>query len=70
MPYCRRMFDEKYYKYEDKDFEKLIEEFKQLENDVGLLREAKLRLEYEMKQRGESYNKRINKNEIYNANEK
>ena len=45
---------------EDKDFEKLIEEFKQLENDVGLLREAKLRLEYEMKQRGESYNKRIN----------
>ena len=45
---------------EDKDYELLLQEYKQLENDVCLLKEAKLRLEYEMKQRGESYNKRIN----------
>lgn len=31
---------------EEKDFEKLIEEFKKLDNDVELLREAKLHLEY------------------------
>jgi chromosome segregation ATPase len=35
------------------------QEFKQLENDVNLLNEAKLRLEYEIKQRDESYTKRI-----------
>ena len=31
---------------EEKDFEKLIEVFKKLDNDVELLREAKLHLEY------------------------
>jgi chromosome segregation ATPase len=35
------------------------QEFKQLENDVNLLNESKLRLEYEIKQRDESYTKRI-----------
>ena len=44
---------------QDKDYDLLNQEFKQLENDVNLLNEAKLRLEYEIKQRDESYNKRI-----------
>jgi chromosome segregation ATPase len=44
---------------QDKDYDLLNQEFKQLENDVSLLNEAKLRLEYEIKQRDESYNKRI-----------
>ena len=44
---------------EDKDYDLLNQEFKQLENDVSLLNEAKLRLEYEIKQRDESYTKRI-----------
>ena len=44
---------------EDKDYELLNKEFKELENEVGLLREAKLRLEYEMKQKAELNNKRI-----------
>ena len=44
---------------EDKDYDLLNQEFKQLENDVSLLNEAKLRLEYEIKQRDESYSKRI-----------
>ena len=44
---------------QDKDYDLLSQEFKQLENDVSLLNEAKLRLEYEIKQRDESYNKRI-----------
>ena len=53
---------------EDKDYEQLNQECKQLENDVCLLREAKLRLEYEMKQRGESNNKRINDLQSENEN--
>ena len=44
---------------EDKDYDLLNQEFKQLEKDVSLLNEAKLRLEYEIKQRDESYTKRI-----------
>ena len=44
---------------QDKDYELLNQEYKQLENDVSLLNEAKLRLEYEIKQRDESYNKKI-----------
>ena len=44
---------------EDKDYDLLNQEFKQLENDVSLLNEAKLRLEYGIKQRDESYTKRI-----------
>ena len=53
---------------EDKDYDLLNQEFKQLENDVSLLNEAKLRLEYEIKQRDESYTKRISdlKGEIEN----
>ena len=45
---------------QDKDYDLLNQEYKQLENDVSLLNEAKLRLEYEIKQRDESYNKKIN----------
>ena len=44
---------------EDKDYDLLTQEFKPLENDVRLLNQAKLRLEYEIKQRDESYTKRI-----------
>ena len=44
---------------EDKDYDLLNQEFKELENNVSLLNEAKLRLEYEIKQRDESYTKRI-----------
>ena len=44
----------------EKDYDLMIQEFKQLQNDVNLLNEAKLRLEYEIKQRDETYNKRIN----------
>jgi len=44
---------------QDKDYDLMNQEFKQLENDVNLLNEAKLRLEYEIKQRDESYTKRI-----------
>ena len=44
---------------QDKDYDLLNQEYKQLENDVSLLNEAKLRLEYEIKQRDESYNKKI-----------
>ena len=53
---------------EDTEYELLNQEFKQLENDVGLLREAKLRLEYEIKQRGESNTKRINDLKCENEN--
>ena len=43
----------------EKEFESLMQEFKQLENDIGLLKEANLRLEYEMRQKEENYNKTI-----------
>ena len=43
----------------EKDFNLLNQEFKLLENDISLLNEAKLRLEYEIKQREEAYSKRI-----------
>ena len=52
---------------QEKDFDSLNQEFKQLENDYTLLKEAKLRLEYEIKQRDEAYNKRIC--DLKNANE-
>ena len=45
---------------QDKDYDLLNQEYKQLQNDVSLLNEAKLRLEYEIKQRDESYNKKLN----------
>ena len=44
---------------QEKDYDFLNQEFKQLENDYTILNEAKLRLEYEIKQRDEAYNKRI-----------
>ena len=44
---------------QEKDYDFLNQEFKQLENDYTILNEAKLRLEYEIKQRVEAYNKRI-----------
>ena len=43
----------------EKEFDLLNQDYKQLENDYTLLNEAKLRLEYEMKQRDETYTKRI-----------
>ena len=52
----------------EKEFELLNNEFKQLENDVNLLNQAKLRLEYEMKQRDESYKKRYKDLEEENEN--
>ena len=53
---------------EDKDYESLNEEYKQLENDVNLLIQAKLRLEYESKQREESYKKRLSDLQSENEN--
>ena len=44
---------------ENEEFELMNKEFKQLTNDFNLLNQAKLRLEYEIKQREESYKKRI-----------
>ena len=43
---------------QEKDFELLNQEYKQLENEFILMNEAKLRLEYEIKQREETFNKR------------
>ena len=43
----------------ERDYDLLDQEYKQIENDNTLLSEAKLRLEYENKQRNEAYNKRV-----------
>jgi chromosome segregation ATPase len=44
---------------QEKDFEILNQEYKQLENEYILMNEAKLRLEYEIKQREETFNKQL-----------
>ena len=53
---------------DEKEFEALMEEYKQLENDISLLKEANLRLEYETKQKAENYNKTIEDLNSSNAN--
>lgn len=54
------------------DFQTLNNKFKQLQNDYTLLAEAKLRLEYEAKQKEEAFTKKIsdlqNENEIIKSN--
>ena len=42
-----------------KDYDSLNQRYKQLLNDFSILNEAKLRLEYEMRQRENDYNRRI-----------
>ena len=44
---------------QEKDYDLLNQKFRQLQNEYSLLKENKLRLEYELKQRDETYNKRI-----------
>jgi chromosome segregation ATPase len=44
---------------QEKDYDLLSQKFRQLQNEYSLLKENKLRLEYELKQRDETYNKRI-----------
>ena len=44
---------------QEKDYELLAQKFRQLQNEYSLLNEAKLRLEYQLKQKDEAYNKRI-----------
>ena len=46
-------------KQREKDFDSLNQRYKQLLNDFQVLNEAKLRLEYEIKQRESEYNRRI-----------
>ena len=43
----------------DKDYDTLNHKYRQLQNDCTLLNEAKLRLEYELRQKDENYNKQI-----------
>jgi chromosome segregation ATPase len=43
----------------EKDYDALNQKFRQLQNEYSLLKDNKLRLEYELKQRDEAYNKRI-----------
>ena len=43
----------------DKDYDTLNHKYRQLQNDCSLLNEAKLRLEYELRQKDENYNKQI-----------
>ena len=43
----------------EKDYDLLNQKFRQLQNEFSLLKDNKLRLEYELKQRDEAYNKRI-----------
>lgn len=42
-----------------KDYDTLNQKFRQLQNDNSLLNEAKIRLEYEIRQKDENYNKQI-----------
>ena len=44
---------------QEKDYELLAQKFRQLQNEYSLLNESKLRLEYQLKQKDELYNKRI-----------
>ena len=44
---------------QEKDYDSLNQKFRQLQNEYSLLKDNKLRLEYELKQRDEAYNKRI-----------
>ena len=44
---------------QEKDYELLNQKFRQLQNEYSLLKDNKLRLEYELKQRDEAYNKKI-----------
>ena len=46
-------------KQRQKDHESLNQRYKQLINDFSILNEAKLRIEYEIKQREKEYNQRI-----------
>ena len=46
-------------KQREKDFDSLSQRYKQLVNDFSILNEAKLRLEYEIKQRESEYNRKI-----------
>ena len=43
----------------DKDYDTLNQKYRQLQNDCTLLNESKLRLEYELRQKDENYNKQI-----------
>ena len=43
----------------EKDYDGLSQKFRKLQNDCSLLNEAKLRLEYELRQKDENYNKQI-----------
>ena len=44
---------------QEKDYDLLNQKFRQLQNEYSLLKDNILRLEYELKQRDEAYNKRI-----------
>ena len=46
-------------KQREKDYDSLNQRYKQLQNDYSVLNEAKLRLEYEIRQRESEYNRRI-----------
>ena len=60
----------------EKDYDCLNSKYRQLQNDCSLINEAKIRLEYELKQKDECYNKQIcdlraeNENLLLNCNEK
>ena len=43
----------------EKDYDGLNQKFRKLQNDCSLLNEAKIRLEYELRQKDENYNKQI-----------
>ena len=43
----------------EKDYDTLSQKFRKLQNDCSLLNEAKIRLEYELRQKDENYNKQI-----------
>ena len=44
---------------QEKNYDLLNQKFRQLQNEYSLLKDNKLRLEYELKQRDEAYNKKI-----------
>ena len=60
----------------EKDYDCLNSKYRQLQNDCSLINEAKIRLEYELKQKDECYTKQIcdlraeNENLLLNCNEK
>ena len=51
----------------EKDYDNLNQKYRQLQNEYSLLNEAKMRLEYELRQREENSNKQIN--DLRNENE-